>query len=278
MIDLLFLAKVLVSLSMVTGLTFLAEHRSPRVAGVLSGYPLGIAIALFFVGIENGPEFAAQSAIYTAVGLSASLALVAAYRWIGQRVVRHRVSTTAILSVPVFILTAAIVRGLSFGLWVGVAFTVCVILVSWWWFRNDQNVTIDRRVPLNLIVLLVRAVAAASIIVVVTGLAGTIGEEWTGVLSAFPMTLFPLLVIIHHTYGWPQARTIIKNFPLGMGSLLVYALSVAITYPRYGVALGTFLSFCFATLYLMVFFWISIGLLPKIGRANLPAASRSKSM
>lgn len=278
MIELLFLAKVLVSLAMVTGLTLLAEHRSPRVAGVLSGYPLGIAIALFFVGIENGPQFAAQSAIYTVVGLSASLALVAAYRWIGQRVVRHQVAMTAILSVPVFLLTAAIVRGVSFGLWVGVAFTVCAILVSWWWFRNDENVTIDRRVQLTFVVLLVRAVAAASIIVVVTGLAGTIGEEWTGILSAFPMTLFPLLVIIHHTYGWPQVRTIIRNFPLGMGSLLVYALSVAITYPRYGVALGTFLSFFFATLYLTLFFLISMGLLPKLRQVNLPATSRGKLM
>ena len=32
-----------------------AERVSPRVAGLLSGYPLGAAIALFFMGLEIGP-------------------------------------------------------------------------------------------------------------------------------------------------------------------------------------------------------------------------------
>ncbi len=98
--------------------------------------------------------------------------------------------------------------------------------------------------------MLLRATAAAVVVLLVTGWARVIGEEWTGVLAAFPVTLFPFLVIIHWTHGWPQAQTVIKHFPLGMGALLLYTLAVALTYPRVGVLVGTGLSFCLASVYL----------------------------
>ena len=42
------LAKLGLSISMVLGLGTIAVRASPRVAGLLSGYPLGTALALFF--------------------------------------------------------------------------------------------------------------------------------------------------------------------------------------------------------------------------------------
>jgi hypothetical protein len=48
-------------------------------------------------------------------------------------------------------------------------------------------------------------------------------------------------------------NTIIKNFPRGLGSLILYALCVSVVYPRWGVYLGTFVSFAVATTYLAVY-------------------------
>ncbi|BBM05156.1 hypothetical protein HAALTHF_03370n [Vreelandella aquamarina] len=41
------LAKLGLSVSMVLGLSAIAVRASPRIAGLLSGYPLGTALALF---------------------------------------------------------------------------------------------------------------------------------------------------------------------------------------------------------------------------------------
>ena len=43
------LAKFGLSVSMVLGLGTIAVRASPRIAGLLSGYPLGTALALFFI-------------------------------------------------------------------------------------------------------------------------------------------------------------------------------------------------------------------------------------
>ena len=99
-------------------------------------------------------------------------------------------------------------------------------------------------------VLLIRASAATAIVLLITGIAGNVGEAWAGVLSAFPITLFPFLIILHVSYGNGQTHTVIKNFPAGMGSLLVYTATVAIAYPLLGVVLGTLLGFALATVYL----------------------------
>lgn len=46
-------------------------------------------------------------------------------------------------------------------------------------------------------------------------------------------------------------RTILKNVPRGLGSLLVYVLVVAAAYPPLGVAKGTLLAYAAATAYLV---------------------------
>ena len=75
----LLFAKLAVSISVVLGLSILAERTGPRAAGVLSGYPLGTAILLYFIGLEQGVVFATESAVYALPGLIATLAFLYAY-------------------------------------------------------------------------------------------------------------------------------------------------------------------------------------------------------
>ncbi len=50
--DSLLLAKIATAIIAVVGLSLVAERVSPRVAGILSGYPLGTAIALFLSALS----------------------------------------------------------------------------------------------------------------------------------------------------------------------------------------------------------------------------------
>jgi hypothetical protein len=75
----LFLIKLVVVITVVVGLSIIAEHGSPRLAGLLSGYPTGSAITLFFFGLELSPQFAAHSAVYNMIGMVAMQVLIYAY-------------------------------------------------------------------------------------------------------------------------------------------------------------------------------------------------------
>lgn len=244
----LLLAKITTSVTMVVGLTLIAERVSPRVAGVLSGYPLGVAVALFFIGIENGADFAAASAVYTLAGFTASLVMVYVY----YQVARHyAVITAATVSVLAFVATTGILRLAEFNLLTGSLITLGTMAITVYLLQPISNVKIEKQVRFSFWVLFIRAAATTAIILLITGLAARAGTRWAGVMSAFPITLFPVMLILHLTYGVNQVFTVIKNFPLGMGALLIYTATVAYGYPSFGVVWGTVLGFSAATGYLI---------------------------
>ena len=132
-------------------------------------------------------------------------------------------------------------------------FTVSATFAFAFIFRNIEDSRIDRPVRLTFRILVLRAALAAVIILMITGAAKWVGSRWAGLFSAFPTTLFPLMLIVHLSYGRPAVNTIIKNFPRGLGSLILYALGVSFVYPRFGVLLGTIVAFTLATAYLVVY-------------------------
>lgn len=50
----------------------------------------------------------------------------------------------------------------------------------------------------------------------------------------------------------PKVAGILSSYPLDISALIAYALSVSLTYPRYGVPFGTVLAFLAATVYLLL--------------------------
>ncbi len=261
MVELLFVAKIAVSILVVVGLSAIAERVSPKVAGILSGYPLGTAVSLFFMGIENGVDFATQASVFTLSGLAASLTLVFGY-YHASRLTCHvslpiSVCISVIVSVSMFLLVGFGLSLQPLGLVSGLVLCLIAIIVFSFLFRPIQNTVVTAKVRFTHWVLLIRSFAAAGMVLLITGVAEWAGSSLAGILAAFPVTLFPFLVIMHSTYGPTQAHTIIKNYPLGIGALMTYVISVSFTYPTLGIPLGTFVSFGFATLYLLIFYFIN---------------------
>ena len=254
----LMLVKIAVTVLTVVGLSLVAEHVSPRVAGVLSGYPLGAAIALFFIGWELGPDFAAASADYTVLGLIGSLCFVYTYYRTAAAAARHPVAISSLAASASYFAAIGLLNAVRPPKPVAVVLTVAVTLLFVFVFRRVKNSRIDRPIRLTLRVLLLRAVLASVIILGITAAARAVGPRWAGLFSAFPTTLFPLMLIVHSSYGRPHVFTIIKNFPRGLGSLILYALAVSACYPRFGIAAGTALALTAATAYLLAYSALAI--------------------
>jgi uncharacterized membrane protein (GlpM family) len=243
-------AKIGVTVVVVLGLSLVAEHVSTRLAGMLSGYPLGAAIVLFFYGVEQGPAYAAKSAVYTLAGLVATEVFVLVYFLVSRRVVQFSQAISSAGAIAGFLAASWLLQHLPLTRGEAAALTIGSVPVFVWLFRSIENSRIRGTPRLKPRDMAFRALLAAGIVVSITACARLVGTTWAGLFSAFPTTLFPLIVIVHLSHDRRHVHTIIKNFPLGLGSLIIYTLVVTVSYPRWGVILGTAAAFAAATLYL----------------------------
>ncbi len=243
--------KLLVSVGIVLGLSLIAERISTRIAGLLSGYPLGTAVALFFIGLEIGPQFAADSAVYTLAGFTATLALGAGYLVCARRDGLVGVLAGSAGGLACWLATSAVLANIDFTRVSGSLTTLAAIALFSLLYRRIPERRTTARGVFSWSALAFRAVLAAAIIFLITGLAHVLPPAWAGLLSAFPVTFFPFLVILHLGHGAAPTATVIKHYPAGLGSLLCYALCVSLTYSTWGLVPGTLAGFFVATLWLL---------------------------
>lgn len=250
------LVKIALSITLVMGLSAIAERFGPRAAGLLAGYPLGVAIALFFIGYEINAGFAARSAVFTPSGLVSNLCLTAGYL-LGLRLPgRWSLPAAGVCGLAAFMLAGSLLQWVPGLLPVQLVLVTLVIAIFAFGYRMLPEQPVERRAMTRGIMLL-RGVLAAAIVVLVTALAHVLPERWAGLLAGFPFTMYPLLLLMHASYGPRMVVPIIKHYPAGLGSLVVYALTVALGYETLGIYRGTALGFVAATLYLIVFVHLS---------------------
>ncbi|WP_417421306.1 hypothetical protein [Halomonas sp.] len=245
------LAKGMVSVAMVLGLGVVAVRVSPRVAGLLAGYPLGTALALFFIGLEISPLFAAESAVHTLAGFTATMALGAGYWLCGRKPGLRGLLAGTTGGFIAWFCVSLVLAQFDFTRLTGTLVTLCAIVLFSWLFRRIPDSVATTRAPFSWGALCVRALLATLIVFAITTLAHWVPSAWAGTLAAFPITMLPFLLILHLSQGPAPTATVIKHYPMGLGSLLCYALCVSFTYESWGLALGTLAGFSVATLWLI---------------------------
>jgi hypothetical protein len=250
-IFLMILLKVFLTVVMVSTLSIIAERVSPRVAGILSGYPLGSAIALFFIGLEQGARFAGTSAIYNIAGLAAQVSAYSLYYLVSRYMKKCALVAAPLVMIAGFLAAGGLIHSLPLPGWACALVGMAGILIFGYLFRVIPSSRIDKRIRLAPGVLLFRAVMAALTVLAITSAASLVPPSWAGLFSAFPVASFPLIIIIHATYGPEPAHGVIKNIPTGLWALAFYSLAISVTYPWLGIYWGTLVGFGVATLYLL---------------------------
>ena len=245
------IAKIVVTMIAVVGLSLIAEHASARLAGILAGCPHGIAIVLYFIGVEQGTEFAARASIYAIGGLAANVLLAYAYFRLGRRRGRNGFLLASVGSIVTFLCCAFILRRLRLDPIMASVLAIAVILLVGALLRRVENIRNDRTIRIGHADVLLRATLATAIVLAITALADVIGSDWSGLLAGFPVVTFPLLLIIHIRHGSEPVATIIKNYPFGLMSLVVFTVTVSFAYPAFGMNLGTLAGFVAAAIYLV---------------------------
>lgn len=248
----LLLAKIFVSVCVVLGLSWIAENVNPRVAGILSGMPLGAVLVLFFVGMELGPEFATTSALYAIPSITATITFALGYYFSTRINSRYSPLFGTIIGLACYFAVASGLNTFSFDLVSGVGISLIALIAFAFSFRSSEANKIQTRPKMTLARLGFRSAMAAAFVVGIITLADIIGPRWAGLLIGFPMTFLPFLLIIHVTYSGAHVRTIIRNFPLGLIGLLCFLITANQTIPLFGVNVAILISLGCALCYLFI--------------------------
>ena len=248
----LLLAKVVITLLMILLLTAIAEYVNPKVAGILSGYPIGSAIVLYFYGLEYGVEFAAQGALYNLAGLLPSLAFALIYLFILRRKPDSSVPLVMTIAVTGYLGCAGIIGMLQLSETAAIGVSVLGLLAGSYLVHSRSESTKAPRLPFRLRVIIFRTAIAATLVISITALAGKVGAHWAGILSAFPLILMPLVLIVHLHFGAACARSVLSHFPVGLWSVFCYSLTLSVSYPGFGLHIGTLIGFGVATIVLLL--------------------------
>ena len=250
--------KFAASIIIVLTLSAVAEHVSPRAAGLLAGYPAGATITLFFFGADISPEFAANSAVYTMMGLIATQVFVYCYFKSSLYFKKFTIAASSVFAVIGYLIAIWLLHPIQLNKFLAALLPIASIFVFIFLFRQIKNTTIRERVKLTPAILFLRAFLAGLILLIIIATASLVGHRWAGLFSAFPSTLYPLILIVHLTYDQAHVHTIIKNFPQGMGSLISYLLCVSIVYPIIGIYIGTVISLAVASVYLLLYRLVAV--------------------
>lgn len=247
--------KITITIGLILGLAWIAEKTSPRIAGILSGYPIGTALVLFFYGIQVGPEFAVAAIPYNLLGHVSALVFVYLY-FLGARASTLGSAIQASLFATGGYLAAAwTMASFTPSLLSGAAVSFMAIGIFSFLLRKIPNATIDHPTRYTPAMLLFRLTLSTCLVLIITGFARIVGVRWAGLFSAFPLVVYPLLVLIHLNYGAQRAHTVLKNFPRGLWTVLVYSITISFTYTHFGVIPGTATGYLVATVALLAINW-----------------------
>jgi len=238
------------------GLSLIAEYINPKVSGILSGIPTGTAIILFFYGLEQGPNFASQSSVFNLVGMLGLQVFILIYFLSSKSNSKGNIFISSLLATLGYLITIFLLNQFNFSLLTAIIFPLISIPLFTYLFKKINNSTI-KKIKVNPKVLFLRAIFSSIFILLIIGLAKILGPEWAGLLSAFPTTVFPLILIMHFSYGKEPVHTIIKNIPKGQWAMLVYIPCIFFLYPLLGIYLGTLIAYSLVMLYLLIVFKFS---------------------
>ncbi len=250
----LLLVKIVATVGTVLGLSAIAERGGPMLAGILAGLPLGIAIIFFFVGLQEGPAFVAGAAPYALGGLAATLCSNLAFWRLSSLATRYQAAAAITGSLGGFLLSAVVISQLDLEVWSGTVLVLACAAVSVVALRWVRVTGIPARVRATWTVLAARAAFAVFVVLAVTEAADLIGPRWSGLLAGFPITLFPVLVIVHVQYSAQDAYSIVKGFPYGMPSLVIFVVCAHTLFVPFGVPLGFALSLAASLVWQAIYF------------------------
>ncbi len=231
MITPILLAKVLIVPTMLLLLTLVGRRYGPALAGLLSALPVFAGPVLFILALEQGNTFASQAAQGTLLAIAAVLVFSMTYAWMA---LKCGVALCLVSSYATYSLTAYLLQFVSLPIEWCFAGVMALLLCAQWGFpklATQQAVS----APTGPVDLTLRMVLGASLVIVVTYFASTVGSRLSGIIAMFPLMTTVLVGFSHHYSGGVFAVALLRGMVYGYFSFAIFCLLLSLSLPNYSL-------------------------------------------
>ncbi|MFH1222553.1 MAG: DUF3147 family protein [Candidatus Micrarchaeota archaeon] len=251
----MFLIKVFLSFIVagvwITLVTILAEKLGTKIGGIIGSLPSNTVISLFFIGLTQTPEFAANAAKIVPLALVMSsvflfIFIVTAKKY-GKLAFVFALLAWFILAIPLGNLgfTDVVLGTAIYAILSGAMFYI----LEYW--MNIQSMEKKVNLKYSPGELLLRAVFAGGVVSGAVVIAAFLGSVWGGIFSTFPAVVLSTMFLLTRAQGVEFAQATGKVLLPGYSNIVVYGIAVSLTYPTYGLVWGTVISYSAAALYVI---------------------------
>ncbi|MCZ8515463.1 hypothetical protein O9H85_24270 [Paenibacillus filicis] len=261
----LVLIKLVLSVLIIVGLAEISKRISPQIGGIISGLPLGTGLSIYFISFEQGVDFTIKGVPWGIAGLSASILFCVIYLLVS----RMKESTNRILliakssfiSIASFFIFGYFIFLMKFNLFQAILIFTTVFFINLFIINKLIRTPEKTNKPTStLLQILSRGVTVGIILLIITGVASIVGSKWAGILSSFPSTLFPLILVLHYEEGSKLFPYVIFGFSYSISTLLVFYLCYIYFVPLYGLNIGFLIIYGICVIYLYFFRKIQVTL------------------
>lgn len=234
------LIKLLTTPALIWASTLTARRWGPVVGGGLAGLPFISGPASLFIAVQYGTAFAASAAASSLLGAVASCCYCLAYAHSARRFGWKASLALALLA---FLLCAFLLTRISYSLPVAACLSVAVPAACLW-LLPDLPGTADMRKAQPPWRLPVQMFCGGLSVLILTELAGAVGEQWSGILLTFPIISSILTPFAHLSFGARAAVLTIRGLLAGFFGTSCFITIVAAFLEPLGIAPG----YCIAAL------------------------------
>ena len=224
------LFKVLLTPALL-GLVSLAGRRwGPAVSGWIIGLPLTSGPVSLFLALDHGTAFASHAAEGSLLGLISLAAFCLTYSWLS---VRTGWPGSILASWGTFFALTFALEFVSMPLLPSFVGVIGCFLLVLQLLPGSQSLGIVTKPPRWETPL--RMVVATAFVIGLTGAAGVLGPQLSGLLTPFPVFATILAIFTHHFQGANAARLLLRGLIRGAFSFAVFFLVIAVLIDRWGI-------------------------------------------
>lgn len=234
----LILIKAVTVICMVLALTYIAENISVKLSGMLAGFPTGSIVTYAFFAIEFGTAYVTDVALYNIYGLVANLCFCLSYYFSSYYKCRYPLLFCLLVSLSIYSVMMLGVSQLTVSIWVTPWAVLAILILAILYLVSIPDEQINRAQKLSVSSFCLRITLTVAIFLIISALPHFVPKNYAGIFSSFPIVLLPVMIIIHFNYSAAQARTIAKNAPLGLPSVVAFSTTVFFTFSTLGAFFG----------------------------------------
>ena len=240
--DKVFVLRVLLSFFIAGGwialTSVLAEKFGSKIGGLISNLPSNILVSLVFISIVNDVSYLAE----LIPGIPIGLIIDTIFLLVFVILLRYNLVLSVIISLLVWFILAYVLAKLEFNnLIVNILVYVLITALSLWFIERIVKIpSKDSKIrSFSAFQIIYRAAFGGSIVATIVVFSTIFNPFFTGIFSTFPAMILSTLIILTISQGNEFTRAAGKVLILSTTNIIVYAIMVGYTYPRYGILIGT---------------------------------------